>query len=157
MKRLFLVFCFLVSCNLVFLDSLWAQEQRELIYGSAATPVSLDTVYGTTVDSATSISRQITFKGPKSGFISIYGKLRVIAGSDTAFTVWYRELGSVYDSPAIWSQYDSLGAIADGDTTFFFSVATPSSFKESDGIEFKFVMDTTGTRTIEIKAITKIK
>jgi hypothetical protein len=142
MKRLFLVSCILVSFNLVLLNLGYGQEQRELLYGDATTPVSLDTVYGTTVDSAASVSRQIIFKGPKAGFISLYGKLRVIAGTDTAFTVWYRQLGSVYDSPAI---------------TFFFSVYTPSTFKESDGIEYKFVMDTTGTRTIEIKAITKIK
>jgi hypothetical protein len=150
MKRFLWLIIFLVSF-------VFAQEQRELIYGSAATPVSLDTVYGTTVDSATSISRQIIFKGSKQGFVSIYGKLRVIAGSDTAFTIWYRELGSVYDSPAIWSQYDSLTVIADGDSTFFFSVYTPSTWRDSDGIEYKFVMDTAGTRTIEIKAMTKIK
>jgi hypothetical protein len=143
--------------NFLILNLLLAQEQRDLLYGSAATPASLDTVYGTTIDSATSITRQVTFLGPKQGFVSLYGKLRTIAGEDTAFTVWYRELGSVYDSPAIWSQYDSLGVISDGDSTFFFSVFTPSNFKESDGIEFKFVMDTAGTRTIEIKAITKIK
>jgi hypothetical protein len=156
MKRLFLVFCFLVSFNLVLLNLGYGQEQVERLFGTSTTPLFVDTV-NTTGDDTLSISRQITFLGPKAGFISLYGKVRVLSGSDTSFTVYYRELGSVYDTLAIWSQYDSLGAIADGDTTFFFSVATPSSFKESDGIMYKFVMPSGGSRSIEIRAVTKIK
>jgi len=125
----------------------YGQQYFDLFSGS-----NRDTLFATTTDSAKVVSEKVYFLEPFMGKVSIYGKRRVLAGTDTTITVYLRMIGNQYDSPQTLSPDDSIGVIADGDSAFFFPVSEMDypHWGECDGIQVVFQMDTVGTRTIKM-------